>query len=81
MFRYPYVCCACPVCGRPLEVREEYLGRKVTCVHCRGQFVARRETHPARAGARQPGSLLERADRLLSIAARRLAGGVAPVAQ
>ena len=30
----------CPTCGRKLNVRVEYLGRKVVCQHCRGAFVA-----------------------------------------
>jgi hypothetical protein len=30
----------CPTCGRKLNVRVEYLGRKVVCQHCHGAFVA-----------------------------------------
>lgn len=30
----------CPTCGRKLNVRVEYLGRKVVCQHCQGSFVA-----------------------------------------
>lgn len=30
----------CPTCGRKLNVRVEYLGRKVVCQHCQGAFVA-----------------------------------------
>jgi hypothetical protein len=30
----------CPVCGRPLEIRREYQGQKLTCGHCGGQFKA-----------------------------------------
>ena len=29
----------CPVCGRPVEIRCEYLGRQVVCQHCGGRFV------------------------------------------
>ncbi len=55
----------CPTCGRRLHVRVEYLGRKVTCQHCRGQLVA---CDPA--GTRYPEAsaaevLLRRADELL----------------
>lgn len=31
----------CPTCGRSLQVRVEYLGKKLFCGHCRGRFVAR----------------------------------------
>jgi hypothetical protein len=55
----------CPTCGRRLNIRVDYLGRKVVCQHCRGQFVAcdpagRRpsEITPAEA-------LLQRAEELL----------------
>jgi len=30
----------CPTCGRKLNVRVEYLGRKVVCQHCRAPFLA-----------------------------------------
>ncbi|MCA9187734.1 MAG: response regulator [Pirellulaceae bacterium] len=30
----------CPICGRTLQVRVQYLGREVTCMHCRGEFTA-----------------------------------------
>ena len=31
----------CPTCGRRLQIRVEYLGRKMVCDHCHGRFVAR----------------------------------------
>lgn len=31
----------CPTCGRRLQIRVEYLAKKVVCQHCRGRFVAR----------------------------------------
>ncbi len=71
MFRYPYFCCSCLVCGRPLHVRQEHLGRTLTCLHCGGRFIARGEAASGMDGARQTDSLLERADRLLSISARQ----------
>ncbi len=58
----------CPTCGRGLQVRVEYLGKKVVCQHCRGQFTA---CDPAshRYEATPPGeALLRRADRLLESA-------------
>lgn len=30
----------CPVCGRRLEIDVCYLGRRVYCQHCGGEFVA-----------------------------------------
>jgi len=30
----------CPICGRRLQIRVAYLGRRVACQHCRGEFEA-----------------------------------------
>ncbi|HEY4760469.1 MAG TPA: hypothetical protein VIH42_07810 [Thermoguttaceae bacterium] len=30
----------CPVCGRPLEIRREYQGKKLACPQCGGRFTA-----------------------------------------
>ena len=35
---------SCPTCGRHLEIRVEYLGREVECVHCHGTFTANEES-------------------------------------
>ena len=67
----------CPICGRPAEIRVAYLGKQVTCSHCRGEFLAQ---DPAALGADSPtlaDELLKRADELLRTAprlARRKAG-------
>lgn len=58
----------CPTCGRRLNIRVEYLGRKVVCQHCRGQFVA---ADPANGGSLSSSSLLKRAQELLDSAARQ----------
>jgi DNA-directed RNA polymerase subunit M/transcription elongation factor TFIIS len=29
---------SCPTCGRSLEVRVEYLGKRVSCQHCSAEF-------------------------------------------
>lgn len=34
----------CPTCGRKLQVRVEYLGRRVVCQHCGGRFEATDQT-------------------------------------
>ncbi len=62
----------CPTCGRSLRVRVEYLGRRLTCQHCRGALTANGP------GAALPTSgdrsdLLARADELIDRAERRLA--------
>ncbi|HTN77111.1 MAG TPA: hypothetical protein VL096_17750, partial [Pirellulaceae bacterium] len=40
----------CPTCGRRLQIRVEYLGKRVACQHCRGQF----DATEALGGLRQP---------------------------
>jgi len=55
----------CPTCGRRLQIRVEYLGKRLACDHCHGRFVA---ADPAniRVDAGQPtNELLQRADDLL----------------
>jgi hypothetical protein len=55
----------CPTCGRRLHIRVEYLGRKVVCQHCRGQFTDC-DPNGKRAGdAELSQSLLRRAEELL----------------
>ncbi len=44
MFPATYFVQTCPICGRSLQIRLEYLGRSVACQHCHGQFTA---TDPA----------------------------------
>ena len=68
MFRFPSVLLECPVCGRPVEVREEYAGQLVHCNHCRGGFRANWNEPET------PGGALERADRLLRLSRRETCG-------
>jgi len=58
---------SCPTCGRSLEVRVEHLGRRVTCQHCHGTFVA---THSDYALSPRS-SLLRRAEELIELAQRQ----------
>ncbi|NLE38131.1 MAG: hypothetical protein GX621_08930 [Pirellulaceae bacterium] len=81
MFRYPFIRCCCPVCGRPLEVREEYLGRNVACSHCGGEFTARDESDTKSSRWSVPGSLMERADRLLALTSQQLSRRAALASQ
>lgn len=55
----------CPTCGRRLQIRVEYLGRTLRCRHCGALFEADDPSCP-KPTADSGGSLLERADKLLS---------------
>ena len=37
---YGYFIQGCPVCGRRVQIRLEYLGKYVTCHHCGAAFLA-----------------------------------------
>jgi len=63
-----YFCLECPTCGRRLEIRVEYLGRKVQCQHCGGALVAQ-DPAGVRRDVAKCATLLERADELLESAA------------
>lgn len=63
----------CPTCGRNLEIRVQYLGRKVVCQHCRAEFSARESLGSAPGDASSPESpaletspLMARAEQLLA---------------
>jgi DNA-directed RNA polymerase subunit RPC12/RpoP len=61
----------CPTCGRRLQIRVEYLGRKVVCQHCQGQLVATDPANMRYEDTASANALLRRADELLrSVAAR-----------
>ncbi len=61
----------CPTCGRRLQIRVEYLGRKVVCQHCQGQFAAFDQTTMRCDPEESADALLRRADALLKSAARQ----------
>ncbi len=69
MPRATYFVQECPTCGRRLQIRVEYLGRKVVCQHCRGQFVAYDPNGRRADNLPIAPTLLERADELLQHAA------------
>lgn len=54
----------CPICGRGLHIRVEYLGRELNCPHCRGKLQAS-DPDAAEAPENQTLALLQRADELL----------------
>ncbi len=64
----------CPTCGRSLQVRVEYLGKKVVCQHCAANFVAcdpsTGQCDPVESGL----GLLTRVDELIESASRVTAG-------
>lgn len=55
----------CPVCGRPVQVRIEYLGKSVTCQHCSGRFQASDPENPIRSDQRTNAKLMARVAELL----------------
>jgi hypothetical protein len=68
----------CPTCGRRLQIRVEYLGRKVACQHCQGTFVAA-DPNGRRGAGDQNGAALRRANELLDSVAQRQQSAQPPV--
>ena len=70
MSKRAYFVQECPTCGRGLEIRVAYLGKKVACLHCGGRFVA---TDPSNANDVAAGEsstkLLQRVEELLQMTA------------
>jgi hypothetical protein len=61
----------CPTCGRRLQIRVDYLGKRVVCQHCQGTFAAA-DKSAARDELDDHGSvLLRRANELLESVALR----------
>lgn len=55
----------CPTCGRNLQVRIEYLGKRVVCQHCKARFEACDPTSAAYPPMDSSLSILARADHLI----------------
>lgn len=55
----------CPTCGRKLQIRVEYLGKRVACRHCHAVFEAKDPVMAARSAHSE--SILERAEHLLAM--------------
>jgi stress-induced morphogen len=49
----------CPICGRRLQIRTQFLGRRVQCTHCGGSFRSRIESDAF------PAMSVERSERLV----------------
>lgn len=56
----------CPICGRLLQIRLTYLGRKVACQHCHGEFEACDPDSAAYPPSESGITLLQRAGQLLT---------------
>ncbi len=61
----------CPTCGRRLQIRVVYLGRKLVCQHCQGQMIAADSTNLRCDCAESSNVLLHRADELLETVAHQ----------
>lgn len=60
----------CPACGRNLQVRVNYLGKGISCQHCKATFVAQQASRTP-AASESGLALLDRADELLKALERR----------
>jgi len=68
----------CPVCGRTLQIRVQYLGRRISCRHCHGEFDARDSTVSSQ---QSNVDLMLRVDELLSPIVPRKWAGVEQLSQ
>ena len=73
MSKSTYFVQECPTCGRTLEIRVEYLGKRVACRHCRGELVATDPAAAPAAASLTSSALLRRANELLELSAQRSA--------
>ena len=71
----------CPTCGRRLQIRVEYLGKRVACQHCQGTFVAADSSSVRGEPVDQGSALLRRANELLDSVAAAAVAGRPPVRQ
>lgn len=63
----------CPTCGRRLQIRVEYLGKRVVCQHCRGALLACDPASHRYPELSRADCLLRRVEELLQSAAETLA--------
>ncbi len=61
----------CPTCGRSLEIRVEYLGKRLVCQHCRGELLASGPPESTSTAKVTESALLRRVDELLAEAQQR----------
>jgi len=67
----------CPTCGRSLQIRVEYLGKRVACQHCAAKFQACDPSSANYPPMESGISLLARADELID-AVTRAASSLGP---
>ncbi|HEY2761942.1 MAG TPA: response regulator [Pirellulales bacterium] len=72
MMKPVYYVQECPTCGRSLQIRVAYLGRRMVCQHCLGEFEAIDPANKQNVAPEVCGDLLARADDLLATAGRQL---------
>ncbi len=63
----------CPTCGRSLQIRVAYLGKRVSCQHCAAKFEACDPSSTHCPAMESSLSLLARADELINTASRTTA--------
>jgi hypothetical protein len=63
----------CPTCGRRVQVRVIYLGKRIACRHCGAQFTPCDPQSPAYPPLDSGLALLARADQLLEASVGRAA--------
>jgi len=63
----------CPTCGRRVQVRVIYFGKRIACRHCGAQFAACDPQSPEYPPLDSALALLTRADQLLEASASRVA--------
>jgi hypothetical protein len=71
----------CPTCGRRLQIRVEYLGKRVACQHCQGTFVAADSSSQRGEPVDSSSMLMRRANELLDTVAQRQLTGHPPAAR
>lgn len=71
MSRSTYFIQECPTCGRSLQIRVEYLGKRVVCQHCHAKFEACDPESAAYPPSESGISLLRRAEELLETVDQR----------
>jgi hypothetical protein len=70
VFNPTYYVQECPTCGRRLQIRVEYLGRRVICQHCHGSLIAA-DPSMRQDGSESSHSILQRAEKLLATMAKQ----------
>ena len=86
MLQFLHIQQECPICGRPLRVRSEHVGRWVSCDHFSGKFVAREcisgsDRRQKQIAENRSNRLLRRADELLVMCGERLGSSCCPECQ